>query len=342
MKKLASQILPICIISKLRKIYKSLRRRQMQHIFIKMYKKDMLRYLKHSRTLGNDNPIKMIGEIILQYHVIEKGLTMPNIRLGFGRERIISLCQECLNYIEKYGQEDDQLKHAIGVLLEYEEYHENNHFILDKDVKSIIGQLKILSKYSIEKTSQIQITNTEYFKHTNCTFQEFSNSRSSVRNFTEEDLPLIKIQKALELASNTPSACNRQSWRTYVFTDKQGIARLLEIQGGNRGFGHLTNKLILITGELGVFCSTNERHQVYTDGGIYAMNLLYALHFKEIASCILNCSFDYKKEEEIKKDFKIKESEVLIAMIACGVAPGEFKIAASPRYCIGKTNQIIN
>lgn len=302
----------------------------------------MLRYLKHSRTLGNDNPDKMIGAIIIQYHVIEKGLTMPKSRLGFGKERLISLCQICCTYIERYGQNDEQLKHAVGVVFEYEEYHQSNNFNLDEEVKTSIKQLKSILIEKIDKAYQIQTTKDEYFKHVNSPFYEFSNSRASVRNYTVDEIPIEKIKGALELACNTPSACNRQSSRTYLFTDRELIAKLLEAQGGNKGFGHLTNKLIVITGELGVFSSTNERHQVYTDGGLYAMNLLYALHSNEIAACILNCSFDYKKEEEIKKDFNIKESEVLIAMIACGVAPGEFKIAASLRYSIGKTNKIIN
>jgi nitroreductase len=274
--------------------------------------------------------------------VIEKGLTMPESRMGFGRERIISLCRECLNFTEKYGQNDQQINHAIGVVFEYEEYHQSKNFKLDEDVIAAIIRLRKSLKKEIERSSQIRTTRKEYFKNVKSSFKEFSNSRASVRNFNEEDVPLVKIHNALELARNTPSACNRQSWRTYVYTDKTKIAEILEAQGGNRGFGHLANKLIIIAGELGVFCYINERFQVYIDGGIYAMNLLYALHANEIGACIMNCSFDYEKEQEIKRLSGIKESEVLIVMIACGIPPEEFKIAVSPRYTLDKTNTVIN
>jgi len=98
----------------------------------------------------------------------------------------------------------------------------------------------------------------------------------------------------------------------------------------------------MLTGELGVFGYSNERNQVFIDCGMYAMNLLYALHYNEIAACIMNCSFDYDKEQEIKNISQIGESEVLIAMVSCGIAPTEFKIATSPRYSLIKTNKLIN
>ena len=315
---------------------------KIRHIFKRMYLQDMRRYLKHSRTLGSENRVKMIGAIVLQYHVIEKGLTMPEPKPGFGQERIMSLCRDCIKYIEKYGRDDVQVNHAIGVVLEYEEFQKGNDFVLDEKVADLIVQLKNSNKGNAKKTKQISTTRTEYFKHNNSPFPEFSGSRSSVRNYIKEELPLIKLQKALEIARNTPSACNRQSWRTHIVLDKQIITGLLEAQGGNKGFGHLTDKLIIVTGELGLFCYTNERYQVYIDGGMYAMNLLYALHSNEIAACIMNCSFDYDKEQYIKQFSNIKESEVLIAMIACGIPPEEFKIAASPRYGIDSTNTYLS
>jgi nitroreductase len=340
--KLIKKILPSYFISFIKYIYPYFKRKKARYIFKKMYKLDMLRYLKYSRTLSNDTSDKMLGAIVLQYHVLEKGLTMPETRPGFGNDRVIALCKSCLIYIEKYGNDDKQLKHAIGVLLEYEDYHLSINYKLNDEVLAMLRQLKNLNTEGLKKTSQIKKTKVEYFNDVNSSFDKFSNSRASVRNYTKENISLEQIQSALELARNTPSACNRQTWRTYIYTDKIKIGKILEAQGGNRGFGHLTNKLIIVTGELGVFCYTNERNQVFIDGGMYAMNLLYALHYNEIAACIMNCSFDYNKELEIKEMADIRNSEVLIAMVACGIPPDEFKIAISPRYKLEKTNTVIN
>ncbi len=49
--------------------------------------------------------------------------------------------------------------------------------------------------------------------------------------------------------------------------------------------------------------------QCYIDGGIFLMNLLYALHFKNIAACPLHCALNLFKERKIKKMLGMKRSE---------------------------------
>ena len=46
------------------------------------YRYDYQKYLKFGRNRFESSPVKLIGQIILLYHVIEKGLTMPETRLG--------------------------------------------------------------------------------------------------------------------------------------------------------------------------------------------------------------------------------------------------------------------
>ena len=196
-----------------------------------------------------------------------------------------------------------------------------------------IQKIKCINN-NITPSKQHDFTRNDYFKNSNDSFDVFSKSRSSVRNFGETDIPIEKISMALDLARNTPSACNRQSWRTHIFSKKEIINEILSVQGGNRGFGHLANKIIVITGELGVFGHAFERNQVFVDGGMYAMNLLYALHHNKIAACILNCSTTHNKDKKLRKLCQIADSEVFIAIIACGIPPDTFRVASSPRYAL--------
>lgn len=306
----------------------------------KAYIYDLRRYYKYSEIKGSDTSTKLIGRIIKEYHVMEKGLTMPQTRLGFGKELMLTLCNDCNDYILKYGTEDEQLLHAVGVIAEYEKYHSNKNFVLDGVISNAIENIKTKLK-EIKITAQKKISKQEFFKNTESSFLQFSNSRSSVRSFTDEEIPIEKINDSLNLVRNTPSVCNRQGWRTYVFTNKEKINEILEIQGGSRGFGHLTNKLIVITEELGVLSGVYERNQAFVDGGIYAMNVLYALHYYKIGSCILNCSKTPEKDLLLRNSCKIKDSEVFIAMIACGIPPETFMTAVSKRYDLNKTNVII-
>ncbi len=302
--------------------------------FAKAYLYDFRKNIKFSSAIRyDDTQLKLVSTIIRNYHVVEKGLTMPETRLGFGKDRINILCDDIILYIKKYGLDNDQIHHAIGVLLEYDHLHRQNNFILSDNIQSKINKLKQQIPV-VEPTPQLIKTRNEYFKSVKSDFKEFSNSRASIRNFSTEEISVDKILNALELARNTPSACNRQTSRPYVYNNKEEIKEILQVQGGNRGFGHLANKLLIVTADLSVYNSVAERNQAFIDGGMYAMNVLYSLHHNEIAACILNCSHTPEKDKKLRKLCNIKESEVFIAMIACGIPPEKFNVAISKRHSL--------
>lgn len=58
----------------------------------------------------------------MAYHVVEKGLSMPERRLGFGHDAVLELISLIRNYSEKFPQ-NDQILHAISVLDAYREMH---------------------------------------------------------------------------------------------------------------------------------------------------------------------------------------------------------------------------
>lgn len=331
MKNIVKRILPEYVVSLIRNL-----------ILVKRlypaYLYDLKRFYRYSGTDGHGDETKLIEKIITKYHIIEKGLTMPSSRLGFGKDVIIGLSSLCLEFSKKYDSKDEQYLHAIGVILEYKRFHEVNNFELNKDIIKAITKIEGLM--SISPTQQLSFERDDFFQYKNSEFLTFSNSRMSVRNFDEnEEISQETLDNVLNLAKNAPSACNRQTWRTYIITDKTSVGRVLEAQGGNRGFGHLANKVIIVAGEVGGFASPGERNQVFIDGGIYAMNLLYSLHYYNIGSCILNCSHSVEKDMKMREIIDIKQSEVFIAMIAIGVPPKNFKVAISKRYSIEHTNK---
>jgi nitroreductase len=325
-------------ISLIRKIYSKIK----PILTIYPYYYDLVKYHKYSDSQSFKKNTEILGNIIKHYHVIEKGLTMPDTRLGFGQIKLIQLINECIIYYNRFGKNDSQFSHALNVIKEYENFHYKNDFKLNNETIEKINQLFILIP-NVETSTQIEMKKSEYFSYTNASqYDLFSSSRHSIRNYSDEDISIEKIKNSLELAKKSPSACNRQGWRTHVYKDKNKINEILQIQGGNSGFGHLSNTLIIVTVELGVFAHSIERNQAFVDGGIYTMNLLYALHFNQIATCTLNCATNPKKDRKLHEICDISKSEVFIAMISCGIPPEEFKIASSPRYDISKTNKFHN
>ena len=296
----------------------------------KSYYKDALIYLKYSNVFKVSNTQeKLLSSLIRQYHVIEKGITMPDRRFGFGQERIINLANDCLLYAKRFDKSHEQFIICLKVLAEYRQLHEENNYKLDDSLQISINKALALVE-GVVADNQIQTTKELYFSHASANFENFSNSRHSLRHF-EGPIDNELIMKAIELAQNAPSSCNRQSSRVYFVQDKETIKKLLEIQHGNRGFGHLADKLLVITSELGGYIPPRERNSVYIDGGIYALNLLYSLHYYQIGACALNASFNYKEDILFRKILNIPVSERFILIIACGAPAASLSLTNSKR-----------
>ena len=162
-------------------------------------------------------------------------------------------------------------------------------------------------------------------------FDVFSQSRFSVRDFGSERIPLDRIEKALTLAEKTPSACNRQSWKIYIYSDDILRNRMFSLQGGCKGFSEDMQYAILICGDIRGY-NINELSQVYVDGGIYAMNLLYALHFESVAAIPLTMAHKQNMIKRIKREMGLPENEMPILLVGVGSYKESYKVAVSQRY----------
>jgi nitroreductase len=296
----------------------------------------------HSNTYYKfNNPGKIKGHLTILYHIIEKGLTMPETRLGFGIKIIHELTDLCRFYLQNGFDTKDQIFiHSVEVLNEYLKYHELNNFSLDAD---ILEGIKTISSIAGIDTcsSQYHFSNSMFFKYHQSSFIEFCKSRHSSRNFSKERIPIETIYQCIELANRSPSDCNRQPSRVYLIKNKERMLQVFELQNGNRGFGHLTNTLLVITSDISLF-QGNERNEPFLNAGLFSMTLLYALHFHKIGACLLNWAASNSNDNKLRTLLQIPDNEQIAVLIACGYLPDEFKIAISPKLgAIEITHEII-
>lgn len=162
-------------------------------------------------------------------------------------------------------------------------------------------------------------------------FEELSKIRYSLRDFGEDNLDDSEVFKAINMASKTPSVCNRQSWKVRYIKCPEKVKDTLIIQNGLTGNGENLRKLLVVTADKQYMNGGHERNQTYIDGGLFMMSLLYALTSIGIASCTLNTNFDMKRESNMRQLLDVKDSEDFIALIAIGTYPKTFKVAKSPR-----------
>ena len=285
----------------------------------------------YDKVYNNSAADKVKRDLTLLYHIVEKGLTMPEPRPGFGKQVVIDLCRVVLRY-ERMNLPFNELEFAqsVTVLKEYAAFHHEIGFALEKEVAESLA--KIVTRFDdIHGTNQVQTTEKAYFEALNAPFDAFCMSRFSVRSYTNKEIPMNVLYNCVDLAQKSPSFCNRQPTRIHIVKSPQIKEAILAIQNGNRGFGHLAETLIVLTSVISVTKDIHERNENHLNGGMFAMTLLNALHFNKIAACSLNWSVDNEKDMKMRQILNVPENEVVLLVISCGYPPESFKIASSPR-----------
>lgn len=291
-------------------------------------------FSKNSTLFTENNLKKLEARLILDYHSIEKGLLFERTKMGFGKEKIQRLTINLKKEIVKKNALHSQILVAYKIMCEYYELHQDNKFNIEnyfskEDYK--LFRTILAENYSGNFRGFIDFEKQDFYKNVNSSFDHFSESRKSIRNFTSEMVADEQIEKALQLSLNSPSVCNRQSARVYYIKDKKKIDQILELQAGLGGFSQDINQLLVVTSDVSYFYLVGERYQHYIDGGIYLMNLLYALHYYKIGTCPANWAKNVDDEKHLKKIIPINESEKVICLVAIGNPKESFRVTLSQR-----------
>ena len=288
------------------------------------FRYDLKQFLEGAGALHLDRMAAARSEIVMAYHVVEKGLTMPHRRLGFGKGAIVHLVNLIDAFERRFGSGDAQVRHAVAVLKAYRELH--------RDWPEPMPKLDafLAKRPDVAAAAQPHVRREDFFAQRDAAFPSFAASRHVCRHFAAP-VPRKTLEDAIALAMTAPSACNRQHCRVHVIDDAGLRDRLFALQGGTRGFGQDADKVIVVTADLSAVRWAWERHDAYTNGGIFVMNLCYSLHWHGIACCILHWSVAPENDRAAHELLGIARSEAIVQVLACGMPPEEFDVAGSPR-----------
>lgn len=309
----------------------------------KLYKFDEKRLRKYAFDIKDDYSFDNLrAKLTFHYHSIEKGLSNANIRLGFGAKAFEQLFFALNKYIDQgYPLNDIRFQTALSVIHEYIKFHHNHNF----PVLTVESRFEPIQSLMSQKESMIggyfQFTLKDIKPFSEMNFETLVHHRFSVRDYGLEKIDDQRIFDSIQLATKSPSVCNRQSWKVYFLKSPSLIKQALMIQGGLTGNGQNLQGLILVTCDKQFINGAHERNQTYVDGGLFTMSLLYALTSNNVASCALNVNFDYHRELQMRDLIKIEDSEDLIAFISVGSFPEMFKVAKSPRDDVGMFTKVL-
>jgi nitroreductase len=302
---------------------------------LRNYGIDFLLFYKHSTLFKQNSYEKIESLLILKYHSIEKGFLHDPIRFSFGKQNVIEIIKLLRREDIISNCRKTQIAASYLSICTYYEFHAENNV----DISSFFSKkdYDFFKSISVLKYTCVETKNeNEYFKDSKADFLTFSNSRSSVRDFSGKLIPLETIEKVIELAKNAPSVCNRQPVKVYYIDDKSKIDSIFDIQKGLKGYTDNISQLLIVVSDRSYFYSVGERNQLYIDGGLFLMNLLYALHFYKISSCPANWGLSFDADRKVMKILNMRESEKVICLVPIGLPQSEFKTTLSLRRSINE------
>ena len=128
------------------------------------------------------------------------------------------------------------------------------------------------------------------------------------------------------------------SFRRNQRTAKRKYATCLKrLDYGIKGFAENLSAIITIVGDLSAYPFERDRHLIYIDRYLAAMQLMLALETLGLSTCSINWPEVDANERKIRKVIKLKDYERVIMLLAVGYADSSGGIPYSQK----KENQLI-
>jgi nitroreductase len=300
------------------------------------YAYDLRRFLRWSGVGGRGRSrTTTCARITIESHRLEKALALRGPHASHGARSARGLLRQLEAYVDRFGT-DTSVRVAVNVLAAYAAPSGDSSpdsADLAPGIERLQHRLAWAGPHD-PRGGTLCVRRAEIHAAARHDLVAFFEHRHSIRDFAEGDVDLTLIAAAVQMAQKTPSVCNRQSTRVYVFGDPASKAVLLAHQGGSRGFGERASQVLVVTSDLRHFVTVGERNQCWCDGGMFAMSLVYALHSLGLGTCCLNWCVDSHQDRKLRRAAGIGDPEAIIMMIAIGLLPEELRVAQSPRKAL--------
>ena len=304
---------------------------------LQFFGRHYLRYVRNCISNCYRDEDSFLSIMIANYHTIEKSLAMPDFEPGHGKERVLVVCGDLVKYRELgFSTDNVQYISALQAVDEYRRVHEDAHVDLGPELNKAIHLA--LDGQQFPEFDQPSADADDFFPSMD--FESFAKSRHSVRAFSNKIIAQHILEKCVDIARTTPTACNRQPNKAYVVTDKALIKKIIMMQGGGRGFAEKAAALFIITSDVHMF-SCSEICEAFKAGGMYTMNLLYALHGEKIGACPLEWNEGTTNDNALRSLIGISDAEEIIMLVAAGYPLEHFRYVASKRNNLNKSYELV-
>jgi nitroreductase len=260
-------------------------------------------------------------------HRLEKGLVMVPRRLVFGESFISETIKIFGAAVKTDGYSQSELLWARDVIELYFESVSLSESEVLRSAKQHYGAIDCSKLQNFRQTSALLQPypagrRSGHDIPYEGIYQLFK-QRRSVRWYDGRRVCEDDVHKLIDLAALAPSACNRQSYRFDVALRPEDAAKIAECAGGTAGFSHQIPAIIVVIGDLSSYVHERDRHLIYIDSSLAAMQIMAGAETLGLSTCPINWPDVPQAEDKIRSVVSLQSHERIVMLIALGYADPE-------------------
>lgn len=257
-------------------------------------------------------------------HRIEKALVMRPIKdrfaLGYIGETIDLVEQMTSNRRpEQLQMNRDTLEWSVAVLEKYFETVAPNPRLTSLEARFWKAK-EDLAGLIVPKDTPLP---RKAYPPINISYEDFHRlamTRRSVRWYQNKPVPRELVEKALETAIQSPSACNRMPFEFRLFDDPVLVRKVAALPMGTKGYADNIPTIAVVVGKLNSYFSSRDRHLIYIDASLSAMSFMFACETLGLSTCPINWPDFEPLEQRMAKLLRLKPYERPIMLVSIGYA----------------------
>jgi nitroreductase len=253
--------------------------------------------------------------IIRSVHRIEKGLSMRDRRERFAEGYIRDVVSD-VEYAWEQRDDDEQLKWAIDVLNEYFSTVGDSP-VIDQAETTFTEFLETID-YVPEDRVPFPRSEVESSPVAPEDLKQLAVRRTSTRWFEQKPVSRDRIDDAISVAMQSPSACNRQSYEYRVYDDPELIEEISSLAVGAQGYNDNIPCLVVLVGKQRAYFDARDRHVTYIDASLSAMAFQFSLETQGLASCCINWPALPRREQRMEEILGLECDEHVVMLMAVG------------------------
>jgi len=224
---------------------------------------------------------------------------------------------------------DDQLRWAVDVLAEYFDTVDRTQPISSAESEFT----DFLSEISYTPNGRVPFPRHELDESpvSPDAMKQLAVQRTSTRWFQDQAVPHEKIDEAIEIAMQSPSACNRQSYEYRLYDDQELVDEISSLAIWVSGYSDNIPCLAVIIGKQRAYFNDRDKHVIYIDASLSAMAFQFALETQGLASCCINWPAIAENERKMEGLLDLDPDESVVMLMAIGYPDSDGMIPYSEK-----------